>query len=189
MQPRKSKSRFLRWSFARQTDVKRSKTMDDTPSENVRNLGSRVTEAGKAIGERVQSATAATAAAAGQVQKIGEDATGATTVVAGQAGRVLDEAGEAARHVWSQASGAAEDVVDAGRRATRSVSEQIREHPLIAVLIGSALGYIAALWIHGGGTSGGIADNTASAKAHSPKEGAEKRHARSNRGRTAPPIT
>jgi ElaB/YqjD/DUF883 family membrane-anchored ribosome-binding protein len=87
--------------------------MDDT-------LEARVTKVGKAIGERVQSATAATAAAAGQAQE------------------VLDDAGEVA-----------EGVVDAGRRATRSVSRQIEENPLITVLVGCALGHLAGWWIHG----------------------------------------
>lgn len=43
--------------------------MNDTSSDNVRNLGARVTDAGEGIGERVQSATATTAAAAGQAKK------------------------------------------------------------------------------------------------------------------------
>jgi ElaB/YqjD/DUF883 family membrane-anchored ribosome-binding protein len=94
-------------------------------------LEARVTKADEAIGERVQSATAATAAAAGQARK------------------VLGDAGEAAQQAWSQAGGVAEDVVDAGRRATNSVSRQIGENPLLAVLVGCALGYVAGWWIHG----------------------------------------
>jgi hypothetical protein len=43
--------------------------MNDTSSDKVRNLESRVTEAGEAVGERVRSATAVAAAATGQVQK------------------------------------------------------------------------------------------------------------------------
>jgi ElaB/YqjD/DUF883 family membrane-anchored ribosome-binding protein len=108
----------------------RSKMMNDTSSDNVRNLGARVTDAGEGIGERVQSATATTAAAAGQAKKV---------------------LGDAAQQAWSQAGALAEDVVDAGRRATRSVSRQIGENPLIAVLVGFALGYVTGLWIHGGG--------------------------------------
>jgi hypothetical protein len=102
--------------------------MSDRSSDNVRNLETRVTEAGEAIGERVRSATAATAAAAG----------------------------------------VADDVVDAGRRASQSVSRQIDEKPLMAVLVGFALGYVASLWIHGRGRSGKIADDKASAKAPLP---------------------
>jgi hypothetical protein len=91
--------------------------VNDTSSDNARNLEGRVTKAGEALGDQVQSATAATAAAAGQAKK------------------VLGDAGEAAQQVWSQAGGVAENVVDAGRRATRSVSRQIGETPLIAVLV------------------------------------------------------
>ena len=57
-------------------------------------LEARVTKAGEAIGERVQSGTAATAAAAGQAQKLVQDATGSTLAAAGQAKKVLDDAGE-----------------------------------------------------------------------------------------------
>ena len=131
--------------------------MNDTSSDNARNLRARVTEAGEAVGERLQSATAATAAAAGQAQKIVEDAAAATAAAAGQAKKVLSDAG-----------GVAQDVVDAGRRATRSVSRQIDERPLIAVLVGFALGYVASLWIHGRGRPERTADDKANAKAPSP---------------------
>ena len=123
--------------------------MNDTSSNNARSMEARVTKAGEAIGERVQSATAATAAAAGHAQKIVEDATAATAAAADQAKKVLGDAGETAQQAWSQAGGVAEDVVDAGRRATRSVSRQIDENPLMAVLVGFALGYVAGWWIHG----------------------------------------
>jgi hypothetical protein len=43
--------------------------MNEKSSDNVRNLEKRVTEAGEALCERVQSATAVTAAAAGQAPK------------------------------------------------------------------------------------------------------------------------
>jgi hypothetical protein len=132
---------------------------------NDTSLEARVTKAGEAIGESVQSATAATATAAGQAQKIVEDATAAA---AGQAKKVLSDAGEAAQQAWSQAGGVAEDVVDAGRRATRSVSRQIDEKPLTAVLIGFTLGYLASLWIHGRGRPGRTADDKVNAKAPSP---------------------
>ena len=135
---------------------------------NDTSLEARVTKAGEAIGERVQSATAATAAAAGQAQKIVEDAAAATGAAVGQAKEVLSDAGEAAQQAWSRASGAAEDVADAGRRVTRSVSRQIDEKPLVAVLVGFALGYVASLWIHGRGRPGRTADDKASAEAPSP---------------------
>jgi ElaB/YqjD/DUF883 family membrane-anchored ribosome-binding protein len=142
--------------------------MNET-SANARNLEARVTAAGEAIGERVQNATVATAAAAGQAEKIVEDATAATSAAAGQAKKALGDASDAAQQAWSQAGGVAEDVVDAGRRATRSVSRQIGEKPLIAVLVGFALGFVAGLWIHGGGgRSGSIADDKANTKAPSP---------------------
>ena len=69
----------------RRKDVKPGEMMNDTSSETVRNLERRVTEAGEAVGERVQSATAVAAAAAGQAQKMVQDATAATTAAAGQA--------------------------------------------------------------------------------------------------------
>ena len=137
------------WKFARQRDVERSKIMNDTSSDNVRNLEARVTEAGEALGEHLQAATAATATAAGQAQKIVEGAAAATSAAADQAKKVLSDAGETAQQAWSQAGGVAEDAVDAGRRATRSLSRQIDENPLMAVLISFALGYVASLWIHG----------------------------------------
>jgi hypothetical protein len=124
--------------------------MDDTPSDNVRNLEARVTKAGEAIGQRVQSAAAATAAVAGHAQKIGEDATAATSAAAGQAQKVLSDAGEATQQAWSQAGGVAEDVVDAGRRASRSVSGRIGENPLDCGSGRLRARLSRGLWIHGG---------------------------------------
>jgi len=124
--------------------------MNNTSSNDATSMEARVTQAGEAIGEHVKSATAATAAAAGQAQKIVEDAATATVASASQTRKVLlGDAGEAAQQAWSQAGEVAEDVVDAGRSAIRSVSRQIGENPLIAVLVGCALGYIAGWWIHG----------------------------------------
>ena len=123
--------------------------MSDTSSNDARSMEARVTQAGEAIGEHVKSATAATAAAAGQAQKIVEDAAAVTVAAASQTRKMLGDAGEAAQQAWSQAGAVAEDVVDAGRRASRSVSQQIGENPLTAVLIGCALGYVAGWWIHG----------------------------------------
>lgn len=130
-----------------QKDVERSKVMNDTPtSNNAGSMEARVTKAGEAIGERVRSATAATAAVAGHAEKIVQDAAAATVAAAGQA-----RAGETARQAWSQAGAVAEEVVDASCRATRSVSRQIHENPLMAILVGAVLGYVAGWWIHGGG--------------------------------------
>lgn len=54
----------------------------------------------------------------------------------------------------------AENVVDAGCRTTRSVSRQIHENPLMAVLVGAVLGYVAGWWFHGGvGRPGTPADD------------------------------
>jgi hypothetical protein len=84
---------------------------------------------------------------------------------ASQARRVLGDAGDAAQQAWSQAGGVAENVVDAGRRATKSVSQQIKERPLTVALVGFALGYLASLWIHKEGERPGIiADDGANAK-------------------------
>ena len=111
-------------------------------------MEARITKAGEAIGERMQSAATATAAAADKVKKLVQDATASATAAAGRAKKALDDAGEAAQQAWSQAGGVAEDVVDVGRRTTRSASRQIGENPLIAVLVSCALGYVAGWWIH-----------------------------------------
>ena len=142
--------------------------MDDASLDKMGNLECRVTEAGEAVSERVLSATAVAAAAAGQAHKIVLDATAATAAAAGQAKRVLGDAGEAAQQAWSQAGGVAEDVVDAGRRATRSVSRQTHENPLLVVVVGVALGYVAGLWLRGGGRPARTVDE---AKAPSPHAG------------------
>jgi hypothetical protein len=99
--------------------------MNDVLSENVRDLRSRVIETENGIAERVHAATG---------------------IAAGQAGDV-------ARQAWSQAGDVAEDAVDAGRRATRSLSRQIHENPLIAILAGVALACIAGFWLRGGGST------------------------------------
>src|ERR1700737_2953867 len=122
--------------------------MRDTSSNDPRSMEARVTEAGEAIGEHVKSATASTAAAAGQAQKIVEDAAAATVAAASQTRKVLGDADDAAQQAWSQAGGVVEDVVDAGRRATKSVSQKIQERPLMVALIGFALGYVTSLWMH-----------------------------------------
>ena len=148
-----------------QKDVVGKRVMSDTSSNDATSMEARVTKTGEAIVERVQSATAATAAAAGQAQKMVQDATAATAAAASQARKVLGDAGEAAQQAWSQAGGVAEDVVDAGRRATISVSQQIQERPMMVALIGFALGYLASLWIHKeGGRPAIIADDGANAK-------------------------
>jgi hypothetical protein len=141
--------------------------MSNTSSNDATSMEARVTEAGEAIGEHVKSATAATAAAAGHAQKVIEDAAATTVAAASQARKVLGDAGEAAQQAWSQAGGVVEDVVDAGRRATKSVSQQIKERPLTVALVGFALGYLASLWIHKeGGRPAIVADDGANVKPH-----------------------
>lgn len=144
--------------------------MNDTSSDNTKNLGPHLTEAGKTIESAVQSATAAIAAAAGDAQEIVEHATAATTAAIGQPKQALDEAGEAAQQAWSRAAGVAEDVVDAGRHATRSVSRQINQNPWITLLVGVALGYLAGWWMHGSARLGHIAADHPSAKVHRRKK-------------------
>jgi hypothetical protein len=82
---------------------------------NDTSLEACVRKAGEAVGKRVQSATAATAAAAGQAQEIVADG---TAMAAGRAKKALDDASEAAQQARSQAGAVAEDVLDTGRRAT-----------------------------------------------------------------------
>lgn len=72
--------------------------------------------------------------------------------VADQAKKVLGEAGVTAQQACSQAG---EEVVEE-RRAHRPVSRQIHENPVMAILIGCVLGYVAGWWIHGGGRPGKI---------------------------------
>ena len=120
---------------------------EGTSSDDAKRLEARVTEAPEAIGDRVRSATAATAAVGAHAQEAVADATAAA---ASHAKKVLGGAGETAQQAWSQAGDVAEDVVDAGCRATRFASRQIHENPLMSVLVGAALGYVVGWWIHGG---------------------------------------
>jgi hypothetical protein len=130
--------------------------MNDDSSDDAKSMGARVTEVGEAIGERVQSATAATAAVAEHAEKLVADATAATTAAASQANKVLGAAGETAQ----QAGEAVGDVVvDAGRHAHRSVSRQIHENLVMAILVGCTLGYVAGWWIHGGSRPRKIAED------------------------------
>ena len=123
--------------------------MNDTPSGDASSLAARVTKAGEAVGEQVRSAAAVTAAAAGHAQKAVQDATAATVTAAGQAREILGDVGVTVQQAWSQAGEAAADVVDAGHHVHRSVSRQIHENPLMAILIGGVLGYVAGWWLHG----------------------------------------
>jgi ElaB/YqjD/DUF883 family membrane-anchored ribosome-binding protein len=72
---------------------------------------------------------------------------------AGQAEETLGEAGEAvqqaARQAWSQAGDVADNMLSAGRDAAQAASRHVEEQPLLAVIVGFVLGYIAALLVHG----------------------------------------
>ena len=79
--------------------------------------------------------------------------TSAAKAATDQVERALGEAGDAvqraAGQAWSQAGDVADDVLAAGRRAAQAGSKQINEQPLLAVIGGFALGYIAAFLLHG----------------------------------------
>jgi hypothetical protein len=124
--------------------------INDACSANVRNLASHVTEAEKAIGEGEQTAATAVAAAADQ------------------AGKMFGDPSETLQGARSATGGVAQDVLNAGCRATRSVSRQIVRKPVIAVLVGFALGYIAGLWVRTGRGPSSIGDGTPNAEAYSP---------------------
>jgi ElaB/YqjD/DUF883 family membrane-anchored ribosome-binding protein len=138
--------------------------MNDISLAPVNDLKSRVTKAGEAVGDRVQSATSVAAAAAGQAQRIGQDTAASIAASAAQAKQVLRDAGDAAQQAWSQASGVAQEFVDADRRAIRSISRLIHENPLLAVLAGVAVGYVAGLWNRRGDGPARIADGKPTAR-------------------------
>jgi ElaB/YqjD/DUF883 family membrane-anchored ribosome-binding protein len=96
---------------------------------------SGVTEAGEAVGEGVGNATSATAAATGQAER-----------AVGEAGEAVQQT---ARQALSQASDVADDLLAAGRHAAQAATRQVNEQPLMAVIAGFALGYIASWLIHG----------------------------------------
>jgi hypothetical protein len=73
--------------------------MKDTSSDDAKSLAAHVIEAREEIGDRLKSATAAIAAAAGHAQKLVADATAATAAAAGHANKVLGDAGETARRL------------------------------------------------------------------------------------------
>ena len=85
--------------------------------------------------EGVSSAASVPAAATGQTEK-----------TLGEAGEAVQQA---ARQAWSQASDVADNMLSAGRDAAQAASRQVEEQPLLAVIVGFALGYIAALLVHG----------------------------------------
>jgi ElaB/YqjD/DUF883 family membrane-anchored ribosome-binding protein len=85
--------------------------------------------------EGVSSAPSVPAAATGQTEK-----------TLGEAGEAVQQA---ARQAWSQAGDVADNMLSAGRDAAQAASRQVEEQPLLAMIMGFALGYIAALLVHG----------------------------------------
>jgi ElaB/YqjD/DUF883 family membrane-anchored ribosome-binding protein len=118
--------------------------MNDTPSSNdAGSMEARVTKAGRSnrrAGAEGHGSHCRNSRAC--AEKIVQNATTAAAAAANRAKTTLGDASDAAQQ--------AEDVVDAGRRATESVSQQIQKTPLMAVLVGAVLGYVAAWWFHGG---------------------------------------
>jgi ElaB/YqjD/DUF883 family membrane-anchored ribosome-binding protein len=100
-----------------------------------KSVHSGVTQAGEAVGEAVRNATSATAAATAQAER-----------AVGEAGEAVQQT---ARQALSQASDVADDMLAAGRHAVQATTRQVDEQPLMAVIAGFALGYIASWLIHG----------------------------------------
>ena len=96
---------------------------------------SGVTQAGEAVGEGVRNATSATAVATAQAER-----------AVGEAGEAVQQT---ARQALSQASDVTDDMLAAGRHAVQVATRQVDEQPLMAVIAGFALGYIASWLIHG----------------------------------------
>jgi ElaB/YqjD/DUF883 family membrane-anchored ribosome-binding protein len=96
---------------------------------------SGVTQAGEAVGEGVRNATSATEAATGQAER-----------TVGEAGEAVQQT---ARQALSQASDVTDDMLAAGRHAVQAATRQVDGQPLMAVIAGFALGYIASWLIHG----------------------------------------
>ena len=100
-----------------------------------KSVHSGVAQAGEAVGEGVRNATSGTAAATAQAEK-----------AVGEAGEAVQQT---ARQALSQVSDVADDMLAAGRHAVQAATRQVDEQPLMAVIAGFALGYIASWLIHG----------------------------------------
>lgn len=96
---------------------------------------SGVTQAGEAVGEGLRNATSVTAAATGQAER-----------AVGEVGEAVQQT---ARQALSQASDVTDDMLAAGRHAVQAATRRVDEQPLMAVIAGFALGYIASWLIHG----------------------------------------
>jgi hypothetical protein len=109
----------------------------DKPEEAARQApthagSSTAAKTAEAVGERVSDAYA-------------DPANHAEKPVGEASGAVHQAAGEAA----SQARAVAGDLLATGRQTAQAVSRQFDEQPLLTVLAGFGLGYIAGLLIHG----------------------------------------
>ena len=123
-----------------------------------------MTKIGGAIGERVQSVTAATAPVAGHSQAA--DVAAPTTAAAGRADRCGFDACETAQQARSQAGTVAENVVLTHVIARPVPSRQVDKQPLMTILVGFVLVCIAGFWIHRwSGRPRRVADDKVSAKA------------------------
>ena len=100
-----------------------------------KSVQSGVAQAGKAVGEGLRNATSGTAAATGRAER-----------AVGEAGEAVQQT---ARQALSQASDVADDMLAVGRHAVQAATRQVDEQPLMAVIAGFALGYIASWLIHG----------------------------------------
>jgi type VI protein secretion system component VasF len=78
-----------------------------------------------------------------------EEVSSATSAAQGALAGTAEAVQQAAGHALSQASGVADDVLAPGRHAAQTASRQVNEQPLMVVIAGFALGYVAAFLLHG----------------------------------------
>ena len=78
-----------------------------------------------------------------------EEVSSATSAAQGALAGTAEAVQQAAGQALSQASGVADDVLAAGRHAAQTASRQVNEQPLMVVIAGFALGYVAAFLLHG----------------------------------------
>jgi hypothetical protein len=129
---------------------------------------SRTTIAAEAVGERGRSATPDAAKEKAEMlpeealrenaKPAGSQADRAATTAESVGERVGDAYSDAApdqaqnrpgQGVRQAASGTADNMLAASRQAAQVVSHQFEEQPFMTAVVGFALGYIAALIIHG----------------------------------------
>jgi ElaB/YqjD/DUF883 family membrane-anchored ribosome-binding protein len=78
-----------------------------------------------------------------------EEVSSATSAAQGSLGEAGEAVQQAAGQALSRAGDVADDVLAAGRHVAQTASRQVNEQPLMALLVGFALGYIAAFLLHG----------------------------------------